>query len=155
MFNIGLPELLIIVAIALIVFGPNKLPELAKAFGKAMREFKKATEEVKESFEAETRDLEELKSTLTEEKENLVANLAEEVSRVDEEAANPSEVTPEASTPAESPVSSETIQGSLPLFFGPAEAPTLEATSTPVEEKVEKGRKEEPEGAKEGIPSHG
>jgi TatA/E family protein of Tat protein translocase len=61
MFNIGLPELLIIVAIALIVFGPNKLPELAKAFGRAMREFKKATEEVKESFEAETKDLEELK----------------------------------------------------------------------------------------------
>ena len=57
MFNIGLPELLIIVAIALIVFGPNKLPELAKAFGRAMREFKKATEEVKESFEAETKDL--------------------------------------------------------------------------------------------------
>jgi Tat protein translocase TatB subunit len=156
MFNIGLPELLIIVAIALIVFGPNKLPELAKAFGRAMREFKKATEEVKESFEAETRDLEELKSTLTEEKENLIANLAEEVSRVDEEAANPREVTSEASTPAESPISSETIQGTLPLFFRPAEAPTLEATSTPVEgEKVEKEKKEVPEGAKEGIPSHG
>jgi Tat protein translocase TatB subunit len=155
MFNIGLPELLIIVAIALIVFGPNKLPELAKAFGRAMREFKKATEEVKESFEAETRDLEELKSTLTEEKENLIANLAEEVSRVDEEAVTPPEATPEASTPPESPISSETNQGTLPLFFGPSEAPTLEATSTPVEEKVEKEKKEVPEGAKEGIPSHG
>src|SRR5512136_1885967 len=44
MFDIGLPELLVIIGIALIVFGPNKLPELAKAFGKAMREFKKATE---------------------------------------------------------------------------------------------------------------
>jgi len=65
MFNIGLPELLIIVAIALIVFGPNKLPELAKAFGRAMREFRKATEEVKESFEAETRDLEEIKHTIS------------------------------------------------------------------------------------------
>ncbi len=64
MFDIGLPELLVIVAIALIVFGPNKLPELAKAFGKAMREFKKATEEVKESFEEETKDLRELKNTL-------------------------------------------------------------------------------------------
>ena len=72
MFNIGLPELLIIVAIALIVFGPNKLPELARAFGKAMREFKKATEEVKESFEAETKDLEEFKHTLTD--ENLLAD---------------------------------------------------------------------------------
>jgi TatA/E family protein of Tat protein translocase len=65
MFNIGLPEMLIILAIALIVFGPNKLPELARAFGKAMREFKKATEEVKESFREETKDLEELKSSIT------------------------------------------------------------------------------------------
>jgi len=78
MFNIGLPELLIIVAIALIVFGPNKLPELAKAFGRAMREFKKATEEVKESFEAETKELEEYKHTLT--NENLLADLAEKIS---------------------------------------------------------------------------
>ena len=75
MFNIGLPELLIIAAIALIVFGPNKMPELARAFGKAMREFKKATEEVKESFEAETRELDELKSTITDDKS--LADLAE------------------------------------------------------------------------------
>lgn len=156
MFNIGLPELLIIVAIALIVFGPNKLPELAKAFGKAMREFKKATEEVKESFEAETRDLEELKSTLTEEKENLIANLAEEVSGVTEEAATPPEATTERSASAESPISPETKQGTLPLFSRPAETPPLEEASTLREvEKVEKGKKEGPEGAKEGIPSHG
>ncbi len=106
MFNIGLPELLIIVAIALIVFGPNKLPELAKAFGRAMREFKKATEEVKESFEAETKDLEELKSTLTEEKEKLITDFAEEVSKYDAEASTSSEATTEtlsdqeASTPS-------------------------------------------------------
>jgi len=64
MFDIGLPELLVIIVIALIVFGPNKLPELAKSFGKAMREFKKATEEVKENFEEETKDLRKLKNTL-------------------------------------------------------------------------------------------
>ena len=51
MFNIGLPELLIIAAIALIVFGPNKLPELARAFGRAMREFRKATEEEEQASE--------------------------------------------------------------------------------------------------------
>ena len=77
MFNIGLPELLIIVAVALIVFGPNKLPELAKAFGKAMREFKKATEEMKESLEEETRGLKELKNTLP--SEDLVTDLLEKV----------------------------------------------------------------------------
>ncbi len=82
MFNIGLPELLIILAIALIVFGPNKLPELARAFGRAMREFKKATEEVKESFEAETRDLEEIKSELTQ--GHLLTDLTQELSSEEE-----------------------------------------------------------------------
>lgn len=82
MFNIGFPELLIILAIALIVFGPNKLPELARAFGRAMREFKKATEEVKESFEAETRDLEEIKSELTQ--TSFLADLTQELSSEDE-----------------------------------------------------------------------
>jgi len=151
MFNIGLPELLIILAIALIVFGPNKLPELAKAFGRAMREFKKATEEVKESFEAETKDLEELKSTLTEEKENLIANLAEEISGVAEEADTPPEATTKTSAPAESPIFTEAKQGTLPLFSRPEEPPRLEATSTPVEEE----KKEEPEEPKEEVPSHG
>jgi TatA/E family protein of Tat protein translocase len=156
MFNIGLPELLIILAIALIVFGPNKLPELAKAFGRAMREFKKATEEVKESFEAETKDLEELKSTLTEEKENLIANLAEEVSGVAEETASLPEATTETSAPAESPISPETMQGTLPLFSRPAESSPLEGASNLIEgEQVEKEKKEEPEGAKEEVPSHG
>jgi sec-independent protein translocase protein TatA len=44
MFDIGFPEMLVILAIALIVFGPQKLPELGKALGKALREFKKTTE---------------------------------------------------------------------------------------------------------------
>ena len=57
MFNIGFPELLMILVIALIVFGPNKLPELAKGFGKAMREFKKATEDVKGNILSEVGDL--------------------------------------------------------------------------------------------------
>jgi TatA/E family protein of Tat protein translocase len=133
MFNIGLPELLIIVAIALIVFGPNKLPELAKAFGRAMREFKKATEEVKESFEAETKDLEEFKHTLTD--ETLLADLAEQISPP-EPAAEETSAQPEPSVTAETP-------------------PLEEVSAQTEEGKVEEKKKEEPEGAKEGIPSHG
>jgi len=51
MFGIGLPEFLLIMAIALIVIGPKKLPDLAKALGKALGEFKKATSELKDSLD--------------------------------------------------------------------------------------------------------
>jgi TatA/E family protein of Tat protein translocase len=78
MFDIGFPEMLVILAIALILFGPQKLPELGKALGKAIREFKKTTEEVKGSIEAETRDWQKIKSTIP--RENLLADLAVSVS---------------------------------------------------------------------------
>jgi len=47
MFNIGAPELLLIFIIALIVLGPQKLPDLARTLGKVVGEFKKATDELK------------------------------------------------------------------------------------------------------------
>ena len=51
MFGIGMPEMLLIIAIALVVIGPKKLPDLAKSMGRAMREFKKATSEFKETMQ--------------------------------------------------------------------------------------------------------
>jgi len=56
MFGIGLPELLLIMAVALIVVGPQKLPELAKALGKGIVELKKAASTLQESFEDEDED---------------------------------------------------------------------------------------------------
>jgi Tat protein translocase TatB subunit len=50
MFGIGMPELLLILALALIVLGPKKLPELARALGKGMAELRRATEEIKDEF---------------------------------------------------------------------------------------------------------
>ncbi len=50
MFGIGMPEFILIMVIALIVIGPKKLPELARAIGKGLSEFRKATEEIKESL---------------------------------------------------------------------------------------------------------
>ena len=51
MFGIGLPELILIMAVALIVVGPEKLPELAKSLGRGIVELKKAASGLKESLE--------------------------------------------------------------------------------------------------------
>ncbi len=58
MFGLGIPELLLIFVIALIVFGPKKLPELGRSLGRALAEFKKASEEFQESVRAEMREVE-------------------------------------------------------------------------------------------------
>jgi TatA/E family protein of Tat protein translocase len=58
--SLGLPELLMIFIVALIVFGPRKLPEIGKTLGKALGEFKKASDDLKNTIEREVH-VEELK----------------------------------------------------------------------------------------------
>src|SRR3954464_10476710 len=53
--SIGMPELIIIFVIALIIFGPRKLPELGRTLGKSLAEFKRATNELKSTLEDEIR----------------------------------------------------------------------------------------------------
>jgi TatA/E family protein of Tat protein translocase len=65
--SIGMPELIIIFIIALIIFGPRKLPELGRSLGKSLAEFKKASNELKSTLEEEIR-LEEQRSALDEKK---------------------------------------------------------------------------------------
>ena len=55
---LSVPHLVIIFLVALIVFGPEKLPELARTFGKAMTEFKRATGDLRAGFEEHMRELE-------------------------------------------------------------------------------------------------
>ena len=57
MFGIGMPELLLILGLALIVLGPKKLPELARALGKGLAEFRRATDELKDEFRNMEREI--------------------------------------------------------------------------------------------------
>jgi sec-independent protein translocase protein TatA len=59
MGSVGMPELIIIFVVALIVFGPRKLPELGKSLGKGLAEFRKASHELKSTIEEEVRNIEE------------------------------------------------------------------------------------------------
>jgi len=60
--SIGMPELLIILALALIIFGPRKLPELGRSLGKSLGEFKRASNELRNTLDEEIR-IEEERST--------------------------------------------------------------------------------------------
>lgn len=54
--NIGFPGLILILVIALIIFGPNKLPEIGRAVGKSMKEFKNATSGLSDDVKKEIRE---------------------------------------------------------------------------------------------------
>lgn len=87
MFGIGMPEVLIILAVALIVIGPKKLPDLAKSLGRAIGEFKKATREFKQSIEINS-DLKDVKETV----EDMNKSIKEAVNDVSTPSDNKKEV---------------------------------------------------------------
>jgi TatA/E family protein of Tat protein translocase len=70
MFGMGMPEILLVLAIALIVLGPKKLPEVAKSLGRGIAEFKKATQEFKDNLEVDN-DLKEAKDAVQGMKKDL------------------------------------------------------------------------------------
>lgn len=57
MGNIGVPELIVIFVVALLVFGPKKLPEIGKSLGKGLREFQRARNELVSTIEDEVRNI--------------------------------------------------------------------------------------------------
>jgi TatA/E family protein of Tat protein translocase len=69
MFGIGIPEILIILVVALLVLGPQKLPELAKALGRAMGEFKRATRDLRDTMDLDNLDVTEPSSKEKDKKE--------------------------------------------------------------------------------------
>ena len=90
--SIGMPELIIIFVIALIIFGPRKLPELGRSLGKSLAEFKRASNELKSTLEEEIR-LEEQQQRTEAQKTapgpTVVVSAADTVPAAAEEAAVP------------------------------------------------------------------
>jgi Tat protein translocase TatB subunit len=77
MFGIGMPELLVIAVIALLVVGPKKLPDIAKALGKGLSEFRKVTESATDTIK-ETLKTDELKKDMDGLKDSLLYGKGEE-----------------------------------------------------------------------------
>jgi Tat protein translocase TatB subunit len=77
MFGIGMPELLVIAVIALLVVGPKKLPDIAKALGKGLSEFRKVTEEATDTIK-ETLKTDEIKKDMDEIKDSLLSGTKDE-----------------------------------------------------------------------------
>ncbi len=65
-FGIGLPEMAIIFVVALLIFGPKKLPEIGRTFGKTLRSFQDASREFQEEFEKEAKAVEKTVTTAME-----------------------------------------------------------------------------------------
>jgi len=137
---LSIPHMIVVFLVVLVVFGPQKLPELARTFGKLMAEFRKASGEFKSAFEEEMRDLE------------RQARIAELKKQASEAAAatlkNPVEAPTLASPPntREAPADSQVAEA--PTVSPVAESvPRLDA---PVSETAAAAESE----AKQASPSH-
>ena len=74
--SIGMPELIIILVIALIIFGPRKLPELGKSLGRSLNEFKKASNDLQNTLEQEIKIEEQKESAAKAQAEESTASSA-------------------------------------------------------------------------------
>jgi len=99
-FGIGLPELLLIMVIALIVFGPGKLPEIGSALGRAIGDFRRASRELTSDLQESMADV---RSTVDQAVGTAQAEPQDPAQPLQQEAPSPAPATEEAAEPAPAP----------------------------------------------------
>ena len=133
MFGMGMPEILLILAIALIVLGPKKLPEIAKSLGRGIAEFKKATSDFKQNMAVDN-DFKDAKETLqgikTDVEQSVRDTMAQGAATVDDEDVDDDA----APKKAEQPESEKDIEPS----------PQESAENASQQQAEEKAKQEEP-----------
>ena len=78
-FGIGLPEMGVILVVALLIFGPKKLPEIGRSMGKALRGFQDASRDFESEFKREAQQLEEAVTTTKPEAEKVAATPKDDI----------------------------------------------------------------------------
>ena len=122
MGSLGFSEMLMIFVIALLVFGPKKLPELGKSLGKGIREFKKATEDLKSNWEEHVKDIAEPLNDARRELhgmgQNIKAQVYEHFEAVTETASKEQQPAPAVTEPQAAPAhpeaSTHTTESNVP-----------------------------------------
>jgi len=86
-FGMGLPEIVLILAVALLVFGPKKLPEIGRSLGKAIRGFQEASNEFQNEFKREAANIEDslkMNAQLEESKEAEIVETAKKTAETEQ-----------------------------------------------------------------------
>jgi len=138
MFGIGLPEMILIMALALIVIGPDKLPDLARSLAKGLMELKKTAESLKTSFTEEGNPLDEIRPELEEAAKSLKTNLLDPPAQLlDQSSALLGETNP-------ADMAAEAYQ-ELMKQTGKAPEHVSDQSTSEVQEKVQNKRTDKPE----------
>lgn len=151
---LSIPHMIVVFLVVLVVFGPQKLPELARSFGKLMAEFRKASNDFKSAFEEEMRDLERQARIAELKKQVAEANAAADAAI--RNVTNPPTLGSSPGTSALAEAEAQTRSGEAPIISPVAESvPRLDATNGEKEAKADATA--EPslaEPAVENPPSH-
>lgn len=146
MFGIGLPELIIIMVIALVVIGPSKLPDLARALGKGLAEFRKASQEIKDSF-----NLDEEINTIKKDTIDTISDFKDSLEEEDTDDSQDQDIESTAEEVAspdddreEKPVSEETTSADGEQDAGSAGDKMTSADDTTEDKTAETEKKETP-----------